>query len=333
MTTSTMDTTGGGAGTSDPTTMDAGSNAGFGNMITGIGDMVDGALDGWWTREGDRRQALADDPCRLSVDIITYRRDFIDPAITRASQAAIALSTQGARAVWRSLDNWGRPDPRYVGGTTFVRYAVSNNYLSMPSAAGALALLFGGPVGPAAAAAAWEGFLADHLGPDAPPLGNPPGNKAFRVSPGVYLYAGGGIPKGDARHITDGELRGSRVRSAWYSWREAQRRDVSPAHATNWRNRLTRLVGSGNGSWRVWEDGDPISANSKLGQLHTVLAMLLDEKATADARCAAGNFPGSGNNGGNLPTTTGGGGGATSDNGWMMWLLLGFLFWMWRQRR
>lgn len=292
-----------------------------GGMITGIFDSIDGALDGWYAREGDRRQAFADDPCRYKVELDDWIVKNVLPQIRTANINASVIASVGIQAQNNALNNLGRPSTQYIGVTSWGSWAASSGELPIPPAAAGILFLLLGPVA-AGAEGAWAGFIQNRTREGRVPYATRAGsNKGFEVYAGVYLYAAG-ASAGSGQHLATGILRGDRVRSAWLTWRNTVvRPNVAPPAVPSWRAELVKLVGRARSGWLPWNTGDPIAASSKIGQLEQLRAYLLGLRATEASACALRpKFPPYYPGGGYPPIKPKGSGG-----GMLLLLLLAFV--------
>lgn len=224
--------------------------------IKGLLEGIDGSIDGWYSREGDKRQAIADDPCRFVIDamIVEDQPGGLRYAMRQAELISLKIYEAGQLAIAQSLTRWGRGSNKYQGGMRFAEWLAESVLDVNAMVAGALFLP--PPLGPMLVALASVNGLDNRLPTSSPPSSSTGG---YQLAPGVFLYAGSG--KTQAQHLNTGKLRGPEVRKGWNAWREYQRLEVSPKSFVTWRPRLASLVGSG------WEPGEPAEPGTKVSAL------------------------------------------------------------------
>lgn len=203
-----------------------GDTGAAGAMVGAIFSSIDDSIDGWYTREGARRQAYADDPCRYVVDLDHVRGDLQGKLRTLVSAQAV-LKAEIAAAVSRALADYGRGA---VGGVpSFPSFVVARRVVPAGPALG-LAAALGGPVAAGLVEAAWSDYVSAWL-----PTGSAPRatNAGYQLAQGVYLRGAG--------PLQSRELQGTQVRAAWNAWRQLAEQDATPPGKPWARSRLAAV--------------------------------------------------------------------------------------------
>ena len=251
--------------------------------VSAIIGAINGAIDGWYDREMQRRYVTAHDPCYARQEFTEYRMNVLGPAIRDALMAAQLVSDDGQRAINMSIHKWGRPDTAYIRSMRFTDYLQENGVV-LDNMSILLGLAVGGPVGAIIAAATFSETLDERLSANGhqAPSGS---NRGYKVGPGVYLYD----PSGAGKHALYGRLQGSEVRRAYWSWKTLQRLRVAPVDHNEWRDKLIRLVGRSRDDWTIWREGDPWTEGSKMGALMRMQEIVESEEARVEQLCIEEN--------------------------------------------
>ena len=245
-----------------------------------------------------RFQALGSDPCAQEMQLREWDAEVYRRGVTQVAGTAAAISEQLQRAIAVSINTLG-----HSGQTGTPLEVWLNNNIGLgnltPTAEEAgiatIGILTGG-VGLSIAIPAALGRVRNRL-PSAAKIraGNVSSEeKGLQVGPGVYLWAPGvasnpTTPAQQRKARETGKLQGPAIADAINGWIQHQIDRVTPADFASARNRLARLVGSaeGSGEFGIWQQGDPVTATSKLGQLEAIRGEVRARREELDERCEA----------------------------------------------
>jgi len=251
-----------------------GGYAWIGEMVSqGITD-VSGAIQRFY-------EGVASDPCQA----VLAGRDTADNYESEWLDYSGWLGEATASMDWavgRALSTWGEAtDVAGVDPFVDVLWDVGARPRDVDDQIGLGVLLgiFTWGIGSAIAAADLREQWSARLYRGLPPGGGelPGTNNGYRLTDGVYLWAGPG--KTQEQHYADGVVSGWRARQAYWSWRRGAE---AVAHPSSWPDALTDLAYMTGSS--TWRPGDPLSGY--MGEYRRILDSIYDAIDRAEERCA-----------------------------------------------
>ncbi|MCP4735201.1 MAG: hypothetical protein GY873_13520, partial [Bosea sp.] len=87
-------------------------------------------------------------------------------------------------------------------------------------------------------------------------------------------------------YLRSGRLQGPAIRAMYFQWRERMYALVNPSEPGTeaWREQLAALAGN-DGTWRLWTPGEPVGAQSMIGEGQRLSAILWAEIERRSAEC------------------------------------------------
>mgnify|MGYP003627657766 CR=1 FL=1 len=269
------------------------SDAGGGPMDwSWLFEGIDGAIDGWYQRESEKKSLRGYDPCHYFASIEELWYNNIGPIWWKAQGTARKTAMALERAINESITNQGKAKPaKYATSTKlqkFVRQQLSDNDL-VPPFAFAVALL-AGPFAPAvitdlikARLPSGSAILAGQVNRQ---------ERGFEVSPGVYVWGPGlpDEPSTDAEKSScwqSGKYGGPGFAQVVDAWTAQQVARVVPAGYLSARAKLERIVGTwqGTGPWGIWQPADGFLDGSRIGFLDEFRTRMWREYEEAQVLC------------------------------------------------
>jgi len=233
---------------SDDGTIDASVNPA--TMITAISETVESAVN-TITGKVDAVRAAGDEPCTkegLMQEFLITKIGLLNNA--RGSLAA--YRQDGDNAINASIVRMGRPGTQHQGGQSFAAFLV-DGVLPQPDGV-ILAVIFGGPIGAAAASAAWTDWIDNRVGTGRP-------SESLRGTPFM------GNPNIRTR---GGRIQGPEIAEAYDQWVISQTLTVTPPGRPNWSAKVDRLA-------------------ARIEGLEAVVEMAMEWQQTWQAECIAKN--------------------------------------------
>jgi len=252
-----------------------GSDDSGGQMVSGIIDSGSDATQEWvdW---GQSRTENLKDPCGEAAELTSFYSLSIHPKWNNIAPLPEQISGLLNQRVNQVIDSQGRHLSSTVGGVRLSQWLIDRGTIP---ATGFILLggLIGGPLGALIAAGQMVEAVDDMLPPSGAPSGT---NSGTRLAGTSHVY------------YHQGSLRGSELRSAYWTWRRQMQNNVAPSGHNLARNALLELVGRGrplsaSDHWRVWKPGDPVNPTGKWAQMRDTDAAVAERIDDASERCQA----------------------------------------------
>ena len=266
-----------------------GGMAGF--DMEGLFNGIDGAIASNTDTQVRKEYERGKDPCTLVVAIaealdVTYR-----PNMMEGARAAAVLSTELRGAADQAVAEKGRRNGQggidgYGGVTPFGKYLLDTGTVDVSRSEAAAVFLGGGPGTPGAliALGILHASVLDNM-ESRLGTGVPSGtNKGFKLGPGAYLYYSSSAS--DPENLERGKLQGSRIRRAYWEWRDNTRRTVYPLVLRPARVYLAGLVGTRGARYPFWAEGDGYPSSSNLGRVKNRIENLERMQRDYTRRCS-----------------------------------------------